>query len=129
MVQFFPYLLCVSASKSSVPGLVGRRGLGGEVLTGVGGSTGHARHFVEAAVLDTRLPGEAKAGEGFAALVRAPFEDDIHHPLQLVLAAEHATAGARHVAGGLLGALRVHAVLVTHIHHPLLDVILAVEAP
>jgi hypothetical protein len=84
---------------------------------------------VKAAELDPRLARVAKAGEGFTAIMCATFKDDVHHPLQLMLAAEHAPAGAGHVAGGLLGAIRMHAVLVTHIHHALLNVILAVEAP
>ena len=54
-------------------------------------------------------------------------EDDINHAVQFVLPAEHAPVGIRDVAGGLLPTARVHAVLVAHIHHAILNVILAVQ--
>jgi len=80
---------------------------------------------VQAAVLDPRLPGVTEAGERLAALVGTALEDHVHHALQLVLPAVHAPARPRRVAGGLLGAPGVLAVLVPHVHHALLDVVLA----
>ena len=107
-----------------------RQGIGREAgLTCAGGAPGHPRHLVQAAVLHARLAGVPEAGEGLAALVRAALEYDVDHALQLVLAAEHAAPRPWHVAGGLLGALGVHAVLVAHVHHALLDVVLAVQPP
>lgn len=102
---------------------------GGPLRTCSGGAAGHAGLLVQAAVLHPRLAGVAEAGEGFAAVVRAPLEHHVHHALQLVLPAEQPAGGARHVAGGLLGAARVVAVLVAHVHHARLDVVLAEQPP
>lgn len=84
---------------------------------------------MQAAELDPWLAWVAKAGKGFAAVLSASLEHHVDHAVQLVLPAEHASSSTGGVAGGLLGTARVHAVLVPHIHHALLDVLLAVQAP
>ena len=90
-------------------------------------STSHSRRFVQPAELDPGLSRETKTGKGFTAVMCTALKDDIDHSLQLVLAAKHAPSRARDVACGLFGAARVHAVLVTDIHHPILNVFFAIQ--
>ena len=95
--------------------------------TWIVGPPSHARRLVQAAKLDARLTGQAKAGEGLTSVVRTSLENNVDHALQFVLATEHASIGARDIAGRLLSATGVHAMFVADIHHAILYVVFAVE--